>query len=217
MKRILAIDTSAGTSVAVVDAATGTVLASREFENPMKHAENIGIAIAECQAEASVTARQLEAIVVGRGPAPFTGLRVGIAAAILFAEGAGRPLFGVVSLDAIALREASDGRHEGGAEQLLVTSDARRGEVYWATYGGLDVNGVPRRLRGPSVAKLDHVLEQLADAGTAYRRCDTTVRAADIAKLFLAQQLSGDTSQDVSALYLREPDAVPTPAKKVSG
>ncbi|MEY4450566.1 MAG: hypothetical protein RLZZ304_941 [Actinomycetota bacterium] len=224
MKRVLAIDTSAGTSVAIVelrDGASGAsdavTLATWHSADTMKHAENVGIAISDCLAQAELKPKQLDAVVVGRGPAPFTGLRVGIAASILFAEGAHVPLFGVVSLDAIALAEAQAGRHANGVEQLLVATDARRGEVYWAVFGGQDAAGLPVRLRGPGVAKLTSVLEQLDAAGTAYRRADAHVDAANLAQVFFAQHLAGQSSHDVSALYLREPDAVPSPGKKVSG
>lgn len=223
MKRVLAIDTSAGTSVAIVqlpDGATDSscvTLAAWHSADTMKHAENVGAAIADCLAQSGLKPKQLEAVVVGRGPAPFTGLRVGVAAAILFAEGAHLPLFGVVSLDAIALAEARAGRHASGVEQLLVATDARRGEVYWAVYGSRDSSGLPGRLRGPSVAKLTAVIEQLDAAGTAYRRAEAHVEAAKLAEVFFAQHLAGQASHDVTALYLREPDAVPSPGKKVSG
>ncbi|MEN9607036.1 MAG: hypothetical protein RL605_864, partial [Actinomycetota bacterium] len=120
MKRVLAIDTSAGTSVAVVELGDGgtKTLGAWQSVDTMKHAENVGTAIAASLDQAGLKARQLDAVVVGRGPAPFTGLRVGIAAAIMFAEGARLPLFGVVSLDAIALAETMHGRHVGEVEQL---------------------------------------------------------------------------------------------------
>ena len=228
MKRVLAIDTSAGTSVAIVELRDSgsaaapartecTTLAAWHSADTMKHAENVGTAIAECLAQAGLQSKQLDAVVVGRGPAPFTGLRVGIAAAILFAEGAHLPLYGVVSLDAIALAEVRGGRHANAVEQLLVTTDARRGEVYWAVYGSQASSGLPSRLRGPAVAKLTVVLEQLDAAGTAYRRAEAPVEAANLAKVFFAEHLAGQASHDVTALYLREPDAVPSPGKKVSG
>lgn len=218
MKRVLAIDTSAGTSVAVLEVTeTPKLLGSWHSDDTMKHAENVGVAIAETLHQAGVSARELDAVVVGRGPAPFTGLRVGIAAAVMFAQGIHKPLYGVVSLDAIALAEVASGGFTGGVEQLLVTTDARRGEVYWATYGQPDTQGLPARISGPAVAKLAEVHEGLAGAGAAYRGTEKTVTAEGIARVFLAQYLEGTASTDVSALYLREPDAVPSPGKKVSG
>ncbi|OXE34949.1 MAG: tRNA (adenosine(37)-N6)-threonylcarbamoyltransferase complex dimerization subunit type 1 TsaB, partial [Phenylobacterium zucineum] len=85
MSIILAIDTSAGTSVAIVE--NGAVRAEVNVDDTMRHAERIGEAIAQVLATTDLRPQQISEVVVGRGPAPFTGLRVGIAAAILFAEG----------------------------------------------------------------------------------------------------------------------------------
>ena len=230
--RVLAIDTSAGTSVAVVENVDGTprVLGEAASENTMKHAESIGIAIAEALAKAGTATgaaigasstgsrvRGIDAVVVGRGPAPFTGLRVGIAAAIMFAEGLNLPIFGVVSHDAIALAEFEAGLILENPQQLLVTSDARRSEVYWATYSGQNSHGMPLRTAGPAVQKPADLEAELAAAGRAVLTASQPITAANVAKVFFAQQASGEESHDITALYLRAPDAVPTAAKKVSG
>lgn len=225
MTRVLAIDTSAGTSVAVVEQLDGqiTVLGEVNIDNPMKHAENIGVAIAEAIAIANPSAapahpvRGIDAVVVGRGPAPFTGLRVGLAAAIMFAEGLRVPLFGVVSHDAIALAEFEAGLKLAAAEQLLVTTDARRSEVYWASYASRDAHGLPIRSDGPGVLKPSALDEQLENRGLHTVRSTSGLTAANLARVFFAQRASGQASTDVTALYLRAPDAVPTAAKKVSG
>lgn len=225
MTRVLAIDTSAGTSVAVVEQLDGqiSVLGEVNIDNPMKHAENIGVAIAESIAKANPSAtpahpaRGIDAVVVGRGPAPFTGLRVGIAAAIMFAEGLHLPLFGVVSHDAIALAEFEAGLLLAAGEQLLVTTDARRSEVYWASYAGRDAHGLPIRSDGPGVLKPAALDEQLENRGLHTVRSTAALTAANLARVFFAQQAAGQASTDVTALYLRAPDAVPTAAKKVSG
>ncbi|MFM5967520.1 MAG: tRNA (adenosine(37)-N6)-threonylcarbamoyltransferase complex dimerization subunit type 1 TsaB [Micrococcales bacterium] len=228
--RVLAIDTSAGTSVAVVESsgASVRVLGEASVENTMKHAESIGQAIADALTQAksatgasatviSAPIRGIDAVVVGRGPAPFTGLRVGIAAAIMFAEGLNLPLFGVVSHDAVALAEFEADFGLPESQELLVTSDARRNEVYWATYSSINEHGMPLRTAGPAVQKPAELEAALAQAGRQVVRASRAVRAADIAKVFFAQQSSGCADRDVSALYLRAPDAVPTAAKKVSG
>lgn len=225
MTRVLAIDTSAGTSVAVVEQIdrASKVLAEVNIDDPMKHAENIGLAIAQAlaaanpEAPAHHPARGIDALVVGRGPAPFTGLRVGIAAAIMFAEGLHLPLYGVVSHDAIALAEFEAGLILAAGEQLLVTTDARRSEVYWATYTAQDSNGTPKRSAGPAVLKPAALDEQLEAQGMHVVAASHKLTAANLAKAFFAQRASGESSTDVTALYLRAPDAVPTAAKKVSG
>ena len=114
------------------------------------------------------------------------------------------PLFGVVSLDAIAFAEVASGH--SGEEALLVTTDARRGEVYWALYA-TDQAGV-RVLRGPAVGKLDAVLAELEAGGIGYRRAGAVVSAAWLGRAFEAQLAAGQESRETSPLYLREADAV---------
>lgn len=198
----LCIDTSAGTTVAVLQA--GQVLSEVHFDENMKHAERIGDAIGQALSAAEIKPGQVTNVVVGRGPAPFTGLRIGIAAAVMFAEGSGAKLWGVTSLDAIA-RAAFD-RHKQSSIPLLVTADARRSEVYWALYSGLSESGAPVMIEGPGVAK-PAALEDLL-AGREFNRTEIKINAADLGKVFDAQQADGSASQNVTALYLREADAV---------
>ncbi|MCJ0700428.1 tRNA (adenosine(37)-N6)-threonylcarbamoyltransferase complex dimerization subunit type 1 TsaB, partial [Frigoribacterium faeni] len=87
---ILAIDTSAGTTVAVVDRDRG-VLAERTESDTRRHAEVVGSLIESALAGAGVAPADLSAVVAGVGPGPYTGLRVGIVAARVFAFGVGRP------------------------------------------------------------------------------------------------------------------------------
>src|SRR6185312_4479441 len=129
---LLAIDTSAGTSVAVVDR-DGGVLSEVIETDTMRHAEVIGTLIDEALTVAGIEVRALSGVVAGMGPGPFTGLRVGIAAAKAFAIGAGKPLVPVVSHDAVAYDRYSSGY----AGPLLVVTDARR-ERYWTAYSGAD-------------------------------------------------------------------------------
>jgi len=121
---LLAIDTSAGTSVAVVDRDRG-ILAQADEADTRRHAEVIGTLIERVLAESGVAPRELSGVVAGMGPGPFTGLRVGIAAARAFAFGIGKPVVPLVSHDALAL---------DASEPLLVVTDARRREVAWSTY-----------------------------------------------------------------------------------
>src|SRR6187431_1608671 len=120
---LLAIDTSAGTSVAIVDRDAGT-LAEYSSLDTRKHAEVIGELIQACLADSGIAVTDLSGVVAGMGPGPFTGLRVGIAAARAFAFGAGTIVVPVVSHDAIAF---------GESEPVIVATDARRHEVYWST------------------------------------------------------------------------------------
>ena len=99
---LLAIDTSAGTSVAVVDR-DGGILAEHSSDDTRRHAEVIGTLIARSIADAGIEVADLSGVVAGMGPGPFTGLRVGIAAARAFALGAGKLIIPAVSHDAIAI------------------------------------------------------------------------------------------------------------------
>lgn len=212
----LCIDTSAGTTVAVLQG--GELRSEIHFEESMKHAERIGDAIAQAIAAAEIKPGRITNVVVGRGPAPFTGLRIGIAAAVMFAEGVGAQLFGVSSLDAIA-RAALEKRGES-KQPLLVTADARRSEHYWALYSGLTGSGAPILIEGPGVAKPAALDEKFADQ--KIDRTDIKINAVDLGKVFEAQLLDGTASHVIEAMYLREADAVAPKVlrdfgKKVSG
>lgn len=206
----LAIDTSAGTSVAVLD--MGTVLAELNYPEPMTHSERIGAAIQKVLADANVKPSQISQVVAGVGPGPFTGLRVGLAAAQFFALGAKADLVAVCSLDAIALDYFAA---NPGSKALLVSTDARRKEVFWASYQAV-TNGIPVRVLGPSVNKPED-LNQFIDL-EEHERTDLVVRAASLGQIAFSQSLTElGPDRDLTPIYLREPDAVPTKPKKVSG
>ena len=210
MGHVLAIDTSSGTSVAVLK--DGVALAEIEIADTRSHTESIGNAINDALKSAGIAPSRIHAVAVGRGPAPFTGLRVGIAAAIMFAEGVGAKLFGIVSLDAIAKQEfetrGSLGDTAEGSQPLLVAADARRSEHYWALYSGLDRHGVPVCIEGPAVNRPADIEESLAARGIAASRTSLVISARAIGELFEAQAAAGALSHDITALYLRNPDAV---------
>lgn len=215
---LLSIDSSAGTTVAVLEG--GIQRAEINIPDNMSHAESIAKAIAEALATAGIKASQVSSVAVGRGPAPFTGLRVGIASAMMFAEGAEARLFGVVSLDAIAKAALEDSAllaSLSAETPLLITADARRSEVYWALYSGLTKAGAPIRIDGPGVMKPAALEELMQQQGLRPIITSLPVSATKIGQVFEAQLIDGTADADVTALYLRAPDAVPTPAKKVTG
>jgi tRNA threonylcarbamoyladenosine biosynthesis protein TsaB len=132
----LALDTSSAISVAVVDG--DAVLAHDSVFAPRGHAELLAPMIKDVLKRAgAVNGEGIESVVVGTGPAPFTGLRVGLVTARTLALAWGIPATGVCSLDAL-------GAAHGGA--VTVVADARRREVYWARYEGGE------RVEGPAVA-----------------------------------------------------------------
>lgn len=137
---ILAIDTATPAVTAGVvrrDGDTLEVLAQRVTVDARAHAEQLTPNAVGALADAGVSVEDLDAVVVGCGPGPFTGLRVGMATAAAYGHALGVPVHGVCSLDAIGI--------EAGGN-LLVVTDARRREVYWARYR----EGV--RIEGPAVA-----------------------------------------------------------------
>jgi tRNA threonylcarbamoyladenosine biosynthesis protein TsaB len=205
---LLAIDTSQGTAVsALVD---GKVVSEVYEANSMLHAEQIGQLIVRALTEAGKKSAEVTAVAVGVGPAPFTGLRVGIAAAKLFAEGVSVPIFGVGSLDAIAFQEEL-------TEPTLVITDARRSEVYFGLYQGKSRHGVPIALIGPGVKKQQQLEAELQASGQKYQLLQGEIRASKVGLLALAQLAEGTADSQVVANYLRAPDAVASKGKKVSG
>lgn len=130
----LAIDTS---TVVTVGVAQGNdILGSNSWPDPMAHAEQLVPLVRRTLEEASRSLSQVDRIVVGLGPGPYTGLRVGIATAQILAMAHNVELHGVCSLDVVAaqfVRECEAAQRECPVE-FAVVSDARRRELYWARY-----------------------------------------------------------------------------------
>jgi tRNA threonylcarbamoyl adenosine modification protein YeaZ len=136
---VLAIDTSSAlSSIALVDGED--VVGSGARRDPRRHVEELGPLLAEVRSLADPA--HLDAIACGVGPGPYTGLRVGVSAAIALGVAWGVPVVGVCSLDAVA----AAARAAGVVGPLGVAADARRREVYWAWY---DAAGA--RVDGPRV------------------------------------------------------------------
>ena len=128
----LAIDTSTSkTIVGIIE--DGAVL----FEEAHEGATDHGRALSELVAKALKVSKPPQQVVVGMGPGPFTGLRVGIAFAQTFALARDIPVIGICSLDAIKV----------DSTEYTVAIDARRKEIDWASYK----DGV--RVDGPTVSK----------------------------------------------------------------
>lgn len=195
---ILAIDTSAGTSVALVG--DGLVVEAATADT-RSHAEHIGVFIERVLTDAGVTPADVTAVLAGIGPGPFTGLRVGIAAGIAFAVGRGIPMYGIPSHDAVAV----------GREACTVVTDVRRRELAWTTYrDGVAIAGP--RLTTEATLATDVDLEEFPE-----------VRAEVISAALLATAAQnrierGDDLSSLRPLYLRAPDATPSNGpKRVSG
>lgn len=209
---VLAIDTSTPAVTAGVvrfepesDTGAPRALATRVTVDARAHAEVLTPQILECLAESGHTPADLDAVVVGVGPGPFTGLRVGMATGAAFGDALGIPVHGVCSLDAIAADVAGD-------RNLLVVTDARRREVYWARYSG------GKRVEGPEVIKPSELEAAPSDviAGSAshvdmfdlpVEPAETPSPAGLVAVAAVALRV-GVEPEPLVPLYLRRPDAV---------
>jgi tRNA threonylcarbamoyl adenosine modification protein YeaZ len=203
---VLALDTATPTLVVGLArwSADGSteVLAERAAESGNRHAELLTPAVRDVLAEAGVTMADLDAVVTGLGPGPYTGLRVGIVTAAAFGDARGLPVHGVCSLDAI------------GTGARSVVTDARRKEVHWATY---DEAGL--RLTGPGVDRPEDapVADPVVGDVRFAERLGRAVTAADVTTAGLlraAAPLLGRPPLPLEPLYLRRPDAVPSLTRK---
>jgi tRNA threonylcarbamoyl adenosine modification protein YeaZ len=218
---VLALDTATpAVTVGVVELNdVVTTLAERVTVDARAHGELLTPHIQDVLAEAGIAASALDAIVCGAGPGPFTGLRVGMVTAAALADALEIPAFPVVSLDAI-------GHDAGTDEPLLVATDARRREIYWASYAD------GRRTEGPHVEKPTAVAERLTElgvrrvAGQGGRLYAEVLglpvvepafpSPAALVAVAAAALRSGAPPAPLTPLYLRRPDAVePGSAKKV--
>ena len=227
---LLALDTSAAVTVAVHDGRA--VLASRSVYDPRRHAELLVPMIDEVLTESGVDRRELTMIAVGRGPGPFTGLRVGLVTARTLALALGVEVHGVTSLDALALQALDAGIATAGTE-FVVATDARRREVYWARYQASETpNGLwPIPVTQPEVSRPHELtLDGLPCAGRGTHLypvelppspAETVAALRDpsadaIARIALAETADGRPPRDPEPLYLRRPDAAePSGAKSV--
>jgi tRNA threonylcarbamoyl adenosine modification protein YeaZ len=206
------------------------LLARRVTVNSKAHGELLTPHLQEALAEAGHRLADLDAIVVGSGPGPFTGLRVGLVTAAALGQALNRPVYPVPTPDAIALdalrlmTDPASGSPAG--RPLLVATDARRKEVYWAAY---DAAG--RRTDGPHVdrpadllAKLPAVAEAAGEGAELYAdvlglpvveaRYPSPVSLVAVAA---GELLAGARPAALTPLYLRRPDAVePVGRKRVT-
>lgn len=226
---ILAMDTS--TTAITVGLLGDGVRVGASVLDPRGHAEHLAPLVTRVLDEAGRRADDVTDVVVGTGPGPFTGLRVGMVTGLVFAHARGLAVHGVCSLDAVARDAARQlgghgqpgGEHPGaqhpGSDELLVATDARRKEVYWARY----------RVEGQSVHALsDPAVDRPADLPEDVRTLPTAGRGPslypelfpnpvpvlDVDALTLADiaaaRLAAGEPMPVEPRYLRRPDALTT-------
>ena len=191
---VLAIDTATPAVTAGIVRLDGIeVLAEQVTVDARAHAERLTPNVLGALADAGLTVNDLGAVVVGCGPGPFTGLRVGMATAAAYGHALGIPVHGVCSLDAIGIEST------GTTSEVLVVTDARRREVYWARYR----DGV--RIEGPAV----NTPADVPGAEDALLRAPVYPTVAG-----LVRAVADWTAEPASLipLYLRRPDAKPSVA-----
>ncbi|MGP6175973.1 tRNA (adenosine(37)-N6)-threonylcarbamoyltransferase complex dimerization subunit type 1 TsaB [Microbacterium sp. A196] len=205
---ILSVDTSLGTAVALIDT-DGHARATAESPDPLGHAEVIGTLLDQALADAGDD--EITHVVAGMGPGPFTGLRIGIAAARAFALGRGIPVIPVPSHFAAALAVIEA---DAPNTPFAIVTDARRREVAISVFDGADADGIPN-LTEPTV------LVPRVDSEERLRGIHSievaTLDAAALARVGLRAALAGRVLADAEPLYLRQPDVtVPGAPKRVS-
>ena len=159
----------------------------------------------------------LTGIAVGTGPGPFTGLRVGMVTAVTMGHALGIPVHGICWLDVLAQQAVASGRARG--PRLLVATDARRREVYWATYAVAE--GRAEREDGPAVDRPAEVPTDVRALPTAGRgpvlypdlfgpAAEPLDVDAGLLAAMAARGVADGLPMPVEPLYLRRPDALTT-------
>lgn len=221
---ILALDTSTSAiTVAVGDLSHDgevTIRDRRAVVDPRAHTEHLAPLIQAALSAVEARPADLDQIVVGTGPGPFTGLRVGLVTAVTMGAALGIPVSGVCSLDALAQAALT---LPTPPPELLVATDARRKEIYWARYA-LSASGrsAYEPLTGPAVDRPADVPAEVASLPVVGR--GTTLYPAllphpldlpqDVDAEFLltvaGPRIVAGENLPVSPLYLRRPDALTT-------
>jgi tRNA threonylcarbamoyl adenosine modification protein YeaZ len=190
------------------------VLAERVHVDARAHGELLAPEVASVLTDLGKVPADLSAVVAGVGPGPFTGLRVGLVTATALADALAIPAYGVCTLDALGAA--------AGAGTVLVATDARRREVYWAIYR----DGV--RITEPSVgrpAELELSVDVDAAVGAGARMYADVLGLpvrddpmypppAALAALAADRVVAGAPTEPLTPLYLRRPDAVEPGARK---
>jgi tRNA threonylcarbamoyladenosine biosynthesis protein TsaB len=208
---LLALDTSTP-AVSVALCRDGVALATETVVDARRHNELLAVGVDAVLARAGVTPSQLEAVAVGVGPGPYTGLRIGLVTARALGHALGIAVHGICSLDILARAAARE--IEG---EFLVATDARRKEVYWARYRGAE------RLEGPAVdlpARIAWAGPVVGQGAALYPEAFPAGRSpvypdpVDLAAIVESAVAAGARTLAPDPLYLRRPDAVEPAARK---
>ncbi|SPF05044.1 tRNA (adenosine(37)-N6)-threonylcarbamoyltransferase complex dimerization subunit type 1 TsaB [Streptomyces sp. MA5143a] len=203
---LLALDTATPAVTVALHDGTDVVAASSQVD-ARRHGELLLPAVDRVLAEAGARLDAVTAIVVGTGPGPYTGLRVGLMTADTFGLALGVPVHGLCTLDALAYAADIEG-------PFVAATDARRKEVYWARY-----EDARTRVTDPAVDRPAEIAEAVAGlpavgAGALLypdtfpdARAPEHVSAAALAALAAERLAKGEELEAPRPLYLRRPDA----------
>lgn len=196
------------------------VLAESTVVDVRRHGELLMPAIDRVLTAAGVELPDVTGVVVGVGPGPYTGLRVGLVTAASFGDALDVPVHGLCTLDGLAWAAG-----EAGLDgPFVVATDARRKEVYWARY-----DGPRRRVTEPAVNRPADIADEVAGlpavgAGAhlypevfpGHRPDPAHQSAGALAALAVHRLATGEPFAPALPLYLRRPDArVPAGYKAV--
>lgn len=207
---LLALDTATPAVTVALHDGTDVVAASSQVD-ARRHGELLLPAVDRVLAEAGTRLDAVTGIVVGIGPGPYTGLRVGLMTADTFGLALGVPVHGLCTLDGLAYAAGVEGTVEG---PFVVATDARRKEVYWARY-----EDARTRATEPAVDRPADIAEPVAGlpavgAGALLypdtfpdARAPEHVSAAALAALAAERLAKGEELEPPRPLYLRRPDA----------
>ncbi|MGP3973291.1 tRNA (adenosine(37)-N6)-threonylcarbamoyltransferase complex dimerization subunit type 1 TsaB [Streptomyces sp. 8N114] len=220
---MLALDTATpAVTVALHDAEGDRTLAAAHKVDARRHGELLLPCVDAVLSEAGRKLAEVTDVVVGVGPGPYTGLRVGLATAEAFAAALGQRVHGVCTLDGIAYAS-------GLTEPFVVATDARRKEVYWARYSEARTRVTdPAVARAADIEAADQEIGELPAVGAGALLYESVFRgvrrdlpadqsAPALARLAAERLARGEELLPPRPLYLRRPDAqVPAGYKVVT-
>ncbi|WP_432151200.1 tRNA (adenosine(37)-N6)-threonylcarbamoyltransferase complex dimerization subunit type 1 TsaB [Streptomyces sp. bgisy029] len=188
-----------------------SVIAASGQVDARRHGELLLPAVDRVLAEAGVKLDAVTGVVVGVGPGPYTGLRVGLVTAATFGSALDVPVHGICTLDGLAYAAGQDGGLDG---PFAVATDARRKEVYWARYEDARTRtGDPAVDRPADIAGALAGLPVVGHGAVLYpdafpdARGPEHVAAGALAALAAERLAAGQELLEPQPLYLRRPDA----------
>ncbi|MDX3063568.1 MULTISPECIES: tRNA (adenosine(37)-N6)-threonylcarbamoyltransferase complex dimerization subunit type 1 TsaB [Streptomyces] len=205
---LLAVDTATPAVTVALHDGTSVVAETGQVD-ARRHGELLLPAVDRVLAEAGVKLDAVTGVVVGVGPGPYTGLRVGLVTAATFGSALSVPVHGLCTLDGLAYAA-----RRGGLEgPFAVATDARRKEVYWARYEDGETSGEPAVDRPADITEQLAGLPVVGAGALLYPeafpdpRGPEHVSAGALVSLAAERLAAGAALLPPQPLYLRRPDA----------